>query len=184
MKYPLAGLCFSALFLVGACRTAPRLAGPPSASAPESATDVTPPAIQPLSIPRLTMPCLGYAMSPSRVMPVNATPEETKEVAFENYYGAFLNVQGQTKYIACLEKDGSEKALADRDQARTWLEGSRKTMAEAMKYFPAEKRIVDAKESYSDVDAKKGRRRVIVTFQDGTTRTVDRYFDRLPPSKP
>lgn len=175
MNSPRTASFFLTLFALGACTHAPKKPAP----------ILVPPAPSALGrLSALKMPCLGHAMSALRAMPVGASPEEEKAIAFDNYYNAFLNVKGQSEYIACLEKEEGEDARKRRAQSEEWRRRAQEDADAAMKYFPESRRIVDAVESYSVLDEEKGRRRVVVTFRDGTTQTVDRLFDRKPPSRP
>lgn len=130
-------------------------------------------------LPRLKNVCLARALSAAQLMPIGASAEESRKAAFENYYRGFLDAKGQREYIACLEKDGSPEALAKRPAAEKWLKSSQAMADAAMAFFPEEKRIVDVTETFSDLDAKQGLRRVVVTLRDGSKTKIESRYDRL-----
>lgn len=123
--------------------------------------------------------CLPRAMHAALAVPRGAPNEQNLAVYFRNYAEAFLDAREQQRYLDCLEtqKDAPDSAALIRD-ARRWLGSARDQMARSMRFFPKERRIVDAREEFiRSADGARATRRLAVTQKDGT-RTV--FEDEVP----
>ena len=123
--------------------------------------------------------CLGPAMHASMAIAVDAPREALMKVYFTNYYEAFLDAKEQKKYVDCLEEDRAAKNFGkDHLEAEGWLKSAQVEMKNYEGYFPAEKRIVDVEQTFSDVSDKVGLARVVITLKDGTKTVEETRFDK------
>lgn len=123
--------------------------------------------------------CLPRAMHAALAVPRGAPNEQNLPVYFRNYAEAFLDAQEQQKYLDCLKGRGDEpdSSVRIREAARG-LKGARGQMARSMRFFPKEKRIVEAREEFiRSADGSRTTRRLSVTQKDGT-RAV--FADEVP----
>lgn len=114
-----------------------------------------------------------------------AAEEAWKKQAFIDYYESFLDAKEQTKYVACLKKNKHSKEYATNfrekyRQAKSWLKRSQEEVDRHRSTYPRGKRIVDVEEHFTDIDAKRGGRRVVITLRDGTWTVVETQFDKSP----
>ncbi|MFI5347991.1 MAG: hypothetical protein ACHQ2Z_00475 [Elusimicrobiota bacterium] len=179
---------------LAACATVPRSKPQPAAPKPapfaaqldSALRDLA--AAPPLAAPALpavgglSAMCVGYAMHATLSVPAGATDEVRQKAYFEDYVHAFLDARGQREYVACLEKDTHSDDYAKyHADAVKWLSRAQGDVEKYQAFFPADKRIVGAEETFGDVDAKTGVDHVAVSLRDGSKVSSDHTFPKSMP---
>jgi hypothetical protein len=106
-------------------------------------------------------------------------PEENKKANFDNYFEAFLDAKEQAKFLACLDADRAAKDYAkNRLEGKKWFKWSHDEAEKYRALYPPEKQIADVVETFADISAKRGSRRVVITLKDGTQAVSESQYDR------
>ena len=163
MRYPwtvrAAGL--SLLAGLSACGHAP-VKEPPSTEA--ILKDISAPVV---AMHGVCLPLMAKGRLFNMLIAEQWSPQEKRDKLFQGYYEYFLQNKNYERDAAAAEARGPECA-EDVKRTREYIASNRRTIDWAGTYFPVESRIKDVEESVAN-----GKRRVVITLNDGTTRVEE-----------
>lgn len=132
---------------------------------------------------RIRMPCLGgalYALRALRPEPDGRSAAQRAEEALEDYAHAFENVQGQKKYLACLEENKEDGWEAKAARVREQLVPLEKELAARASLAERGRTLIDVKTGYPSADPALLIVRTQLFFSDGTTRLLEKRYPKKP----